>query len=384
LGGFQLKFFIEKNELSALTTLVYRAASSKNTIPVLSGLLIEVSKDKGLTMTATDMEIGIRASTDQVQIEKEGSVLVNAYYFADFIKLLPESTIGIELNQETARLNINYGRSSGYINIYQDQEYPGLPIEHMEHRFSLPQNILKEALRKTSFATAVTHFRQVFTGVLFDVLAEGKLKIVASDTHRLAYYSYSLPQKDLAPFNFIIPTRTVNELTRLLDDDEDTIDISFSDNNVIFTKDNILLMSRLIEGQYPNYEQVIPKQFSTNLSINTSILTTTLERARTMPTDEKIKIHSVQFLLSENEITVNAFSEAMGEIKEVIEDFEISGDIDFRIAFNTNYFLDVMKIFAGETDKVNLNMSGSLGPALITNPEKDYYLYVLVPLRTSQ
>jgi DNA polymerase-3 subunit beta len=103
-----------------------------------------------------------------------------------------------------------------------------------------------------------------------------------------------------------------------------------------------------------------------------------------MPTDEKIKIHSVQFLLSENEITVNAFSEAMGEIKEVIEDFEISGDIDFRIAFNTNYFLDVMKIFAGETDKVNLNMSGSLGPALITNPEKDYYLYVLVPLRTSQ
>ena len=115
-------------------------------------------------MTATDMEIGIRASTDQVQIEKEGSVLVNAYYFADFIKLLPESTIGIELNQETARLNINYGRSSGYINIYQDQEYPGLPIEHMEHRFSLPQNILKEALRKTSFATAVTHFRQVFTG----------------------------------------------------------------------------------------------------------------------------------------------------------------------------------------------------------------------------
>lgn len=115
-----MKFFIEKNELSALTTLVYRAASSKNTIPVLSGLLIEVSKEKGLTMTATDMEIGIRASTDQVQIEKEGSVLVNAYYFADFIKLLPESTIGIELNQETARLNINYGRSSGYINIYQD------------------------------------------------------------------------------------------------------------------------------------------------------------------------------------------------------------------------------------------------------------------------
>lgn len=379
-----MKFTIEKNDLSALTTLVYRAASSKNTIPVLSGLLIEASLDKGLTMTATDLEIGIRASTSQVQIEEEGTVLVNAHYFADFIKLLPESIIGLELNRETSRLDITYGRSTGYINTYQDQEYPGLPIEHMEYRFSLPQNVLKEAFKKTSFAAAATHFRQVFTGVLFDILEEGLLKIVASDTHRLAYYSYNLSESELAPFNFIIPTRTVNELTRLLDDDEEPINLSFSDNNVIFSKGSTLLMSRLIEGQYPNYEQVVPKQFSTSLIINSQVLTTTLERARTMPTDEKLKIHHAQFLLGEKEITVNAFSEVMGEIEEVIEDFEISGEVDFRIAFNTNYFLEAMKIFAAETDKINVQMSGSLGPSLITNPEKENYLYVLVPLRTNQ
>lgn len=379
-----MKFTIEKNDLSALTTLVYRAASSKNTIPVLSGLLIEASLDKGLTMTATDLEIGIRASTSQVQIQEEGSVLVNAHYFADFIKLLPESIIGLELNRETSRLDITYGRSTGYINTYQDQEYPGLPIEHMEYRFSLPQKVLKEAFKKTSFAAAATHFRQVFTGVLFDILEGGLLKIVASDTHRLAYYTYNLSESELAPFNFIIPTRTVNELTRLLDDDEEPINLSFSDNNVIFSKGNTLLMSRLIEGQYHNYEQVVPKQFSTSLTINSQVLTTTLERARTMPTDEKLKIHHVQFLLGEKEITVNAFSEVMGEIEEVIEDFEISGEVDFRIAFNTNYFLEVMKIFAAETDKINLHMSGSLGPSLITNPEKENYLYVLVPLRTNK
>lgn len=379
-----MKLAIEKNELSALTSLVYRAASSKNTIPVLSGLLIEASQEKGLTMTATDLEIGIRATTDQVQVIEEGSVLVNAHYFADFIKLLPESTIRLELNTETSRLDISYGRSTGYINTYRDQEYPGLPIAHMEHRFSLPQKVLKEALRKTSFAAAATHFRQVFTGVLFDVLEGGILKIVASDTHRLAYYTYNLEEKNLNPFNFIIPTRTVNELARLLDDEEDQIDLSFSDNNVIFSKGNILLMSRLIEGQYPNYEQVIPKQFSTTLTIDSHILTTTLERARTMPTDEKLKIHHVQFTLGDQEIIVNAFSEAMGEIEEVIEEFAIDGEKDFRIAFNTNYFLDVMKLLASETDKITVQMSGSLGPALISNPEKDYYLYVLVPLRTSQ
>lgn len=379
-----MKFSIEKNELSALTALVYRAASSKNTIPVLSGLLIEASLDKGLTMTATDLEIGIRASTNQVQIQEEGTFLVNAHYFADFIKLLPESIIGLELNRETSRLDITYGRSTGYINTYQDQEYPGLPIDNMEHRFSLPQNVLKEAFKKTSFAAAATHFRQVFTGVLFDILDGGLLKIVASDTHRLAYYSYDLGKSDLSPFNFIIPTRTVNELTRLLDDDEEPIDLSFSNNNVIFSRGNTILLSRLIEGQYPNYEQVVPKEFSTSLTINSQVLTTTLERARTMPTDEKIKIHHVQFQLGEKEITVNAFSEVMGEIEEVIEDFEISGEVDFRIAFNTNYFLEAMKIFTAETDKINVQMSGALGPSLITNPEKDNYLYVLVPLRTNQ
>lgn len=377
-----MKLTIDKNELSALTTLVYRAASSKHTIPVLSGLLIEASKEKGLTMTATDMEIGIRASTLEVNVVEEGTVLVNAHYFADFIKLLPESVIGLELNRETARLDITYGRSTGYINTYRDQEYPGLPLSRMEHRFQMPQKILKDALKKTSFAAAVTHFRQVFTGVLFDVLEGGSLKIVASDTHRLAYYSYTLPDQ-LEPFNFIIPTRTVNELTRILDDDEEPIQVSFSDNNVIFTKDSILLMSRLIEGQYPNYEQVIPKQFNTDLKVNSHVLTTTLERARTMPTDEKLKIHHVQFLIQPQEIVVNAFSEAMGEIEELIEDFEVQGDSDFRIAFNTNYFLDIMKIHDSESDHIRIQLSGSLGPALITNPEKDHYLYVLVPLRTS-
>ena len=108
-----MKFMIEKKELSSITTMVNRAASSKNTIPVLSGLLIEVSNEKGLVMTATDMEIGIKSSTKNIEIINEGSVLVNSQYFSDFIKLLPDSLIQIELDQEKAKLKISYGRSSG-------------------------------------------------------------------------------------------------------------------------------------------------------------------------------------------------------------------------------------------------------------------------------
>ena len=177
-----MNFVIDKKELSNLTTLVHRAASSKSTVPVLSGLLINASKDSGLTMTATDMEIGIKASTkSSLDVIEEGTVLVNAHYFADFIKLLPDSRIKVILNREKNKLSISYGRSTGFINIYQDYDYPDLIINNMDLKISLSQKALREALRKTSFASAITHFRQVFTGILFDIDDQNNLVIVASD-----------------------------------------------------------------------------------------------------------------------------------------------------------------------------------------------------------
>jgi DNA polymerase-3 subunit beta len=377
-----MKFTIEKREISTLTTLVHRAASNKSTIPILSGLLISISHDKGLTMTATDMEIGIKASTTNVDIIEEGSVLVNATYFSDFIKLLPDSIIDFELNKETSRLN-SYGRSSSRINIYQEKDYPELPISKMEYKFSIPQDILKEALKKTAFAAAINHFRQVFTGVLFDIFEDGVVKIIASDTHRLAYYTYNLGKMDLEPLKFVIPVRTVNELLRFLEDSPEIINVALSENNVIFYKDNFILLSRLIEGQYPNYETVIPSSFSTEVKIKTSILASSLGRAKIMPTDDKFQIQHVQFSILENEALLNSYSESMGEISEIIDEIEIEGEKDIKIAFNTNYFLDAVKIFEAECENLIIKLAGSLSPALIRNPEKENYLYILVPMRTN-
>lgn len=376
-------FFIEKRDLSIITAQVYRAASNKNTIPVLSGILLQVNSANGLTMTATDMEIGIRASTSQVEIIEEGQVLVNAHYFADFIKVLPDTRIKVELDDTKAKLKISYGKSSGYLNIYLDQEYPELPLQKMELKIALPQKVIREALRKTSFASAQSHFRQVFTGVLFDFLPDNQLKVVASDTHRLSYYVFHGEGPGPETGSFIVPTRTVNELLRWLEDSDDLIDIALSQNNVVFSRNNFLLLSRLIEGQYPNYEQVIPSSFNTELIISSSMLLNILERAKVMPSDDKLKIPNVVLHVKENGAVVNCYSEMMGEIEEVIEELQLSGEIDFKISFNTNYFLDVVKLLAGESSEILITLSGSLGPALIKNPEQDNYLYVLVPLRTS-
>lgn len=378
-----MKFNIEKREISTLTALVHRAASNKSTIPVLSGLHLSIDPKQGLTMTATDMEIGIKASTTNVDVIESGSVLVNASYFADFIKLLPDTLISFELNKETSKLNISYGRSASKLNIYQESEYPELPINKMDIKMSIPQDVLKEGLRKTSFAAAANHFRQVFTGVLFDQMDNGTLKMVASDTHRLAYYTWESGRQEAQAFKFVIPIRTVNEIMRLVEDSPEPINIALSENNVIFYKDNILLLSRLIEGQYPNYESVIPATFSSEIKIKTSVLASSLGRAKTMPTDDKFQIQHVQFTLQKDEAVINSFSESMGEISEVIEDLEIQGETDLKIAFNTNYFLDAIKIFESECESVIIKFSGALSPALIKNPEKENYLYILVPMRTN-
>jgi len=370
-----------------MTTLVSRAAShisSKNSISSLSGILIEASREKGITMTATDMEIGMITSSHQAEIEEEGKILINANVFSDFIKLLPDMLITAEFDASRNKLKVSYGKSFSYINLYSEEGYPELPVKQMEELITLPKWQLREALKKTVFAAAGQHFRQIFTGVLFHLKENNVLDIVASDTHRMACFSCHLenpPKKE--EVHFIIPARTVNELLRVMDDSDEDIHIAISQNHILFHYDQFMMFSRMIEGQYPNYEMVIPSQFNTEFSVGAQILTTALERSRIMPPDEKFKIPNIQMYIEQQGITIDTFSESMGEIKEFVEDIQIEGSLDFKILFNTNYFLDIAKILNQETDRIRIRMSGHLSAAAISNPDKDHYVYVLVPLRSA-
>ena len=378
-----MNFEISKRDLSSLTTLVHRTASdvaSRNNIPTLAGILIELSPEKGLVMTATDLEIGIKASTQAVEVLEPGKILVNANLFADFIKLLPDGQVKLELDEEKNKLKVSYGRSFSYINLYAVEEYPELPIENIKATLSIPQSILKVALRKTAFAAAGQHFRQVFTGVLFDVSSGGLMNIVASDTHRMAYYKYNL-SNTVEPVSFIVPVRAVNELLRIIDDSEELINIGISENNIVFYNEQMLLFSRIIDGKYPNYENVIPAEIVTHSSVQSGVLVSALERAKIMPPEDKFKIPTIKMKFDLNEISITSVSDKMGEIKEYIDGVEVNGHSDFVISFNTNYFLDIAKILAMETDTIRLRLSGVYGAIIVDNPEKEEFLYVLVPLR---
>lgn len=378
-----MKFSIEKGELQEIASMVQRAASSRTNIPVLSGMLLEISPEFGLRLSATDMEIGIKASTDKLDIEAAGTVLVKASYFADLVRTMPDTRLMVSLDREKQKLDVYYGRSVSHINLYEYQEYPEFPPQEPIPVLRLPQKVFKEAIRKTYFAASATHFRQVFTGFLIDIIDEQRINIVATDMHRMAEYRLSnlSGEQILQTGRFIIPVRTGQELLRLLEDSEEAVEIALAGNNLVFTNRSMMCSSRIIEGEYPAYENVIPTRFVSEFEINGRELQSVLERAKLMPVDDKLKIQHVKIDFHEGEFKVNSFSEAMGEIQEVLEGIEVSGDQEFNIIFNTAYLMDIVRILAPETEKINIKLSGAQAPALISNPGDENYLYVLVPLR---
>ena len=376
-----MKISINTNLLAHTSSMVQRAASSKDNHPALSGLLL-TAKGNELTIQATDLDIGIKKTIGPIDIATEGEVLVNAKYFSDFIRFLSEDEITLEHDIESGKLNISYGLSSSSLNLYNAEEFPEIPLEKIKPLGSISQAALRSYIKKTSFAAASNHFKPVFTGILFD-FSDGLLTMVGSDTHRLAIIkSDQLKGIDLTG-QYIVPVRTLTEIARIIEESDNEISIGLAENHIVFfiKEENFYCSSRLIEGYYPNYQQVIPDSSANIFTIGSDALTKALDRAALLPFDPKT-IQSIRMKFNATQLTITAFSEKMGELTEIITDIERLNDDAFEISFNTRYLLDIVKILNSETKTIQIGLNGSLNPATIKNPSNENYTYVLVPLRT--
>lgn len=376
-----MKFSVNKNLLSQAASIVQRAASTKDTIPALSGMLITAEKDR-LILQGTDLDIGIKKIIFPADIVSEGSALVNAKYFSDLVRYLSEEEVTISLDETNNKLNVYNGFSSSYLNLYNPDDFPEMPLNKVTHISTIPQLVLKNFIRKTVIAAAVTHFKPVFTGILFDFSGDS-LTMVASDTHRLAVIRSEQIKSEQLPGQYIIPVRIVSDIARILEDGDSEINIGLAENHIVFytTEQDLSCSSRLIEGQYPNYIQVIPKNFVNTFLVNSSLLTQSLERTSLMPFDQKM-IQYVKMNFEPEQLVISAFSEKMGEMTEIIKEVEAESKQAVELNFNTRYLLDAVKLLSQENKNIQISLSGPLGPAVIRNPEDDNYTYVLVPLRT--
>ncbi|NLV15617.1 MAG: DNA polymerase III subunit beta [Syntrophomonadaceae bacterium] len=376
-----MKISINTNLLAHTSAMVQRAASNKDTHPALSGLLL-TAKGNELTIQATDLDIGIKKTIGPVDIANEGEVLVNAKYFSDLIRFLSEEEIELEHNPETGKLNVLYGLSSSSLNLYNPEEFPEIPMEKVKPLASISQATLRNYIKKTSFAAASNHFKPVFTGILFD-FSDGQLTLVGSDTHRLAMIKSDQFKEAELTGQFVVPVRTLTEIARIIEDSESEISIGLADNHIVFfiKEEQFYCSSRLIEGYYPNYQQVIPDSSSNIFTIGSESLIKALDRAALLPIDPK-SIQSIRMKFNPSQLTITAFSEKMGELTEVITDLEALNDESFEVSFNTRYLLDIVKILNPETKTIQIGLNSSLSPATIKNPSDEKYIYVLVPLRT--
>ncbi len=365
-----MKITTVKENLSYGVQIVQKAVSSKNPLPVLTGILFK-TEGNTLKLTATDLEVGIECHVPVTTIE-EGAVVIPAKYITEIVRKLPDVPIDMTSDDQNNIVTIKYNTSEAMLNGFNVDEFPAFPKVESEINFNLSAQELKEMLKKVIFAASVDENRPVFTGILFEI-KDNVLTLVATDTHRLALKNLNL-NKTLSSVKAIIPSRTLSELIRIIGSTDDTISITIGESQALFKLKDITLVSRLIEGQFPAYEQVIPSEHKSRVRVKVKELLDSTERAAllTRSGSQIIKLNVQQDLLT---ITANT---EIGGIHEEIKVY-LEGD-PMQVAFNAVYLTDVLRVL--DQEEIYFELNGPLSPGVIKPINQNDYLSLILPVRT--
>ena len=363
-----MKFKVSKNDIVKVTQRVQNAISSKTTLPILSNILLEIEKG-ALKITATDLDIGI-SSTIPVDIEIEGAITLPAKKFMDIIKELPDAD---EISIATKKNNVAIIQCDKIV-----FKIIGLPKEEFPHppkfkdsdTITLPQQFLKNMLSITGFSVSRDETRYVLNGVLF-IVRDKTIKLVATDGRRLAVVEKDLPEKKEIDKQIIIPTKTIQELIRLLGEEGD-IKIVFDENQALFDLGDTVIISRLIEGEFPNYEQVIPKELEEKVLVDKKTLLSAAKRASILTNQDSL---AIKVDISKDRMAISKNTPYMGEVREEF-DVAYKGK-NLSVGFNPSYIIEVLRNIEG--DDVELELTDNDKPGVIRMGNE--YVYVVLPMQ---
>lgn len=364
-----MKIIVNQKDLSKHINIAQKGISNKSTMQILDGIKLS-AKDNKLKLIGTDLEISIETSLN-CQIIEEGAIVVNSRIFGDIIKKLPNEPITITVKDN----NINVLCANSEFNIAGNSgdDYPELPIILEKDTFKIPKDLFKEVITQTTFARAKDETRPSLTGILSEI-TEKEVSFVSLDGYRLALKHLDL-NTDLDE-NIIIPGRTLEELNKILDGTEDDLKISLSPGHIMFNMGETIMYSRLLEGQFFNYRDIIRKDHKTEIVVDKNAFQNGLERASLLAKEEKANL--VKLTISDDKVIIRSNSE-IGNVHEEI-DGEQEGE-DLNIAFNSRYLLEGIRII--DSEKITLNFMGSLNPCIIQGSDKNY-TYLVLPVRLAQ
>lgn len=372
-----MKFVCEKEKLIKAINSVVKGVSSRTTMPILEGILIQTNNQE-IKLTTYDLELGIEYIIE-CNVAEQGNTVVNATMFSEIIRRLPDSDISITLNEKDL-LVIECEGCLYKLSTMNPLEFPELPAIDIENSVELDQNTLKNMIRKTIFAVSVEENRPIFTGCLFEI-QNNKINVVAVDGFRLGFKSNYL-ESSSNNFNAVIPGKTLNEVNKIISDSFDKIKMSISKNQALFEMENCKIVTRLLEGDFLEYEKVIPKTSETRIRANKKELQECFERVSliSMSTIEKERKYPVKVSIEIGKIVISCKNQA-GDAKEEI--FLTTEGKNLEVGFNPKYFLDALK--AIEDEEIFVDFGSSLSPSTIKSvDDSGNYVYMILPIRIQE
>ena len=361
----------KRDELLEPLTSVSGIIERRHTLPILSNVLLDRGADS-LSFLATDIEIQITARAPLSQPGEAHTVTVGARKLVDILRALPDG-VEVTLQQQDKRMMVRAGKSRFTLQTLPAEDFPRLAKPAGDSaRFSAPQKAVRRLLGLVQYAMAQQDIRYYLNGLLM-LVEDRKLKVVATDGHRLAYASMEL-EADLPRQEVIVPRKTVLELSKLLADVDDPVKVELSSTQAAFSFGTVELVSKLVDGKFPDYTRVIPTQHKNTLTLEREVLRQSLLRAAILSNE---KFRGVRWVLTDGSLKIVSSNAEQEEAQEELE-VAYKGDA-LDIGFNVNYLLDVLNNVAGAS--VDCSFGDSSSSALLTYPSEADFKYVVMPMR---
>ncbi len=369
-----MKATIERATLLKSLGHVQSVVERRNTIPILSNVLIEANSDGTIRLMATDLDLQINESVE-AQVETPGATTVSAHTLFDIARKLPEGS-QVSLAAADGKMAVNAGRARFNLSTLPRDDFPVIAEGELPTKFELPATTLKEIIDKTRFAISTEETRYYLNGIFWHVTddAQPVLKAAATDGHRLARVTVARPDGAAGMPDIIVPRKCIAELRKLLDEIDGSVEISLSASKIRFGLGTAVLTSKLIDGTFPDYSRVIPTGNDKILRIDPKSFMEGVDRVSTIASE---KTRAVKMALETDKITLSVTSPENGTASE-----EVSGDYKsdgFEIGFNARYLMDILAQVEGDTIEVHL--ADAAAPTLLRENDKASALYVLMPMR---
>ena len=372
-----MKLKIKKELLLDGLNKVSKALSVKNLVPVLQGIKFDLD-EKGLTLTASDNDITIQVfieKNDDMNIDREGSIIIQGKYILDIVRKLPDEFINIEVI-DSLKITIYTDNSEFNLNGINKSEYPNINLDLSKNPLNINNKLFKNIINQTSFAASTDESRPILTGINFKI-TDDVMECNSTDSYRLATRTIKLNTKVDDNYNVVIPSKNLLEFIKIMDDTDDDLQLHIFNNKVIIKYENVLFQSRLINGTYPNTTNLIPDEFILNIKVGVNDLYNVIDRASILSSDKEKTV--VTFEIEGNKLFVRSSSAEIGRVEEKMN-IEKDNNENLKISFISKYMMEALKSFSGDT--VDVSFVGEVKPIILKSSEDEGLTQLVLPIRS--